>query len=148
MSPHLGKQNRMIKENSTAYFGISKSNRVNFDAEIELIRKCLQQYEIQLEVFVDKYKFSSHQEIEMMETAFNEIDNCDFLIVELTKKAIGVGVEVGYAKAKNKPIIYIKKQSSKHSTTVGGTADYIMEYKNKNHLQKQFYGLMESLLKK
>lgn len=64
----------------------------------------------------------------MMKIAFSEIEKSDFLIVELTKKAIGVGVEVGYAKAKNKPIIYIKKTGSKHSTTVGGSSDFVIGY--------------------
>ena len=56
---------------------------------------------------MDKYDFIVQQEKEMMKTAFAEIDTCDLVVVELTKKAIGVGVEVGYAKAKNKPIIFV-----------------------------------------
>ena len=40
-----------------------------------------------------------------------DIDNSDILIAEVSEKAIGVGIEVGYAKAKGKPIIYIKNQS-------------------------------------
>lgn len=121
----------------TAYFGISKSNRVHFDKEIHQLKKCLEKHSIELLVFVDKYHFKVGQEKEMMSIAFEEIDSSCFLIVELTKKAIGVGVEVGYAFAKQKPIIYIKRKETKHSTTVGGCSDYSIEYENEYHLSEE-----------
>ena len=67
----------------TAYFGISKSNRVHFDIEIHHLKKCLEKYSIQLLVFVDNYNFKPGDEKEMMNVAFEEIDKSDFLIVEL-----------------------------------------------------------------
>ena len=120
-----------------AYFGISKSNRDKFKEEVNSIKSILNKHNIVLEVFVDKYEFTSKEEKEMMQIAFSEIDQCDMIIVELTKKAIGVGVEVGYAKAKSKPIVYIKKENSEYSTTVGGSADYLIEYKNKKELESK-----------
>ncbi len=121
----------------TAYFGISKSNRVNFDNEINELKKCFAKHSIELFVFVDKYNFKIGQEKEMMNMAFEEIDNSTFLIVELTKKAIGVGIEVGYAFAKQKPIIYIKRKDAKHSTTIEGCSDYSIEYENEFQLSKE-----------
>jgi 2'-deoxynucleoside 5'-phosphate N-hydrolase len=44
----------------------------------------------------------------MMRQAFAAIDKNDLLIAETTDKAIGIGIEVGYAKAKGKPI-FIKE---------------------------------------
>lgn len=121
----------------TAYFGISKSNRVHFDKEINQLKKCLVKHSIELLVFVDKYNFKLGQEKEMMTTAFEEIDSSSFLIAELTKKAIGVGVEVGYAIAKQIPIIYIKRKDANHSTTVEGCSDYSIEYENEFHLGQE-----------
>ncbi|MCF6296180.1 MAG: hypothetical protein L3J25_10910 [Flavobacteriaceae bacterium] len=92
---------------------------------------------IELLVFVDTYNFKPNQEKEMMKIAFKEIDNSSFLIVELTKKAIGVGVEVGYAFAKQKPIIYIKRKNAKHSTTVSGCSTFNIEYENEFHLSDE-----------
>lgn len=136
----------MPTTNQTAYFGISKSNRINFDLEIEAIKNCLQAHHVDLKVFVDDHQFTAAQEKEMMQTAFADIDACDVLIVEVTKKAIGVGVEVGYAKAKNKPIVYLKRQGSKHSTTVGGTSDYHIEYHDVNHLYQELDKVMYWLI--
>ena len=121
----------------TAYFGISKSNRIYFDREIEQLKKCLAKHEVDLLVFVDRYNFKAGEEKELMTTTFKEIDRSEFLIVELTKKAIGVGVEVGYAFAKRKPIIYIKRKEAKHSTTVDGCSDFIIEYENEFHLSEE-----------
>lgn len=118
----------------TVYFGISKSNRVHFDKEIEALTACLERHGIKLFVFVDIYKFNPGQETEMMATTFKEIDHSEFLIVELSRKAIGVGIEVGYAFAKGKPIIYIKRKGSKHSTTVHGCSDHIVEYESVQYL--------------
>lgn len=121
----------------TAYFGISKSNRVYFDKEIETLKTCLSKYGMELLVFVDKYNFSPGQEKEMMSTTFKEIDRSEFLIAELSRKAIGVGIEVGYAYAKGKPVIYIKRKGSKHSTTVDGCSNFIIEYENEFHLSEE-----------
>jgi nucleoside 2-deoxyribosyltransferase len=121
----------------TAYFGISKSNRINFDKEINQLKKCLAKHSIELFVFVDKYEFTPDQEREMMTIAFKEIDNSRFLIIELSKKAIGVGIEVGYAYAKQIPIIYIKQKNANHSTTVGGCSNYVIEYEDEFHLSEE-----------
>ena len=129
----------------TAYFGISKSNRKNFDKEIEVLQNCLAKYDISLLVFVDKYNFKHGEEKEMMKIAFEEIDKSDFLIAELSKKAIGVGVEVGYAFAKQKPIIYIKRKDANHSTTVEGCSDYSIEYENEFHLSEEIEKIISKL---
>ncbi len=128
----------------TTYFGISKSNRVHFDKEIYQLKKCLSKHSLELLVFVDEYNFNLDQEKEMMKIAFEEIDKSSFLIVELTKKAIGVGIEVGYAFAKRKPIIYIKRKNANHSTTVGGCSNYIIEYENEFHLIEEIEKIIKT----
>ncbi len=80
-----------------AYFAISYSNRYLFDKEVENLQKLFKKNDIELLVFVDKYNFIADQEKEMMKTAFQEIDNSDFLIAELTTKSIGVGIEIRVA---------------------------------------------------
>lgn len=126
----------------SAYFGISKSSRVHFDKEILHLQKSLAKYNIELLVFVDKYNFEPDQEKEMMRVAFEEIDKSSFVIVELTKKAIGVGVEVGYAFATQKPIIYIKRKDAKHSTTVSGCSNFSIVYEDEFHLSEEIEKLI------
>ena len=78
----------------------------------------------------------------MMQTAFAEIDKCEILIAEVSDKAIGIGIEVGYAKAKNKPVIYLRHATAEHSTTVSGASDYTVIYADDTDLKKQLSQLV------
>jgi len=113
-----------------AYFAISYSNRKLFDREIKSLQYLFEKNYIELLVFVDKYNFNQNQEKEMMKAAFKEIDNSDLLIAELTTKSIGVGIEIGYACAKNKPIFYLYKKESEYSTTASGCSNITIAYEN------------------
>ena len=126
-----------------AYFAISYSNRKQFDKEIQSLQHLFNNNNIELLVFVDKYDFSADQEKEMMKTAFAEIDSSNFLIAELTTKSIGVGIEIGYAFAKEKSIFYLRKKDSKYSTTASGCSVSVTEYENELDLVE----IMEKLLK-
>tara|TARA_R110001606_G_scaffold186732_3_gene334261 strand:- start:15 stop:419 length:405 start_codon:yes stop_codon:yes gene_type:complete len=125
-----------------AYLAISYSNRKLFDNEVKNLIELCKKNNIELLVFVDKYNFKENEEKEMMETAFREIDKSDFLIAELTTKSIGVGIEIGYAYAKEKPIIYLRKKDSEYSTTASGCSSEIVIYKNELDLKE----MMENLL--
>jgi len=130
-----------------AYLAISYSNRKQFDKEIESLQKLFYKKNIELLVFVDKYNFSPSQEKEMMKIAFEEIDKCDFLIAELTTKSIGVGIEIGYAFAKNKPIFYLRKKDAEYSTTASGCSNYVIEYKNEFNLMELMEGIIKTEMK-
>jgi len=119
----------------TAYISISYSKRKLLDKELTAIIKTLNEFKINSFVFVDNYKFDPAQEREMMQQAMTDIDNCDILIAETSDKAIGIGIEVGYAKAKNKPVIYIRQKNAEHSTTVSGISDFQIIYSGINDLQ-------------
>ncbi len=117
-----------------AYFAISYSNRNQFNIEVDSLKKLFSKHNIDLLVFVDTYNFKPAEEKEMMQTAFDEIDSSDILIAELTTKSIGVGIEIGYAAAKNKPIYYLKKITAEYSTTAAGCSCCTIEYKNETDL--------------
>ncbi|MCK5456413.1 MAG: nucleoside 2-deoxyribosyltransferase [Melioribacteraceae bacterium] len=127
-----------------AYLAISYSNRKLFDKEVKTLIELCEKNNIKLLVFVDNYNFKENEEKEMMETAFREIDKSDFLIAELTTKSIGVGIEIGYAFAKEKPILYLRKKDSEYSTTASGSSSYIIEYENEFDLRD----LTDKLLKR
>jgi len=133
-----------------AYLAISYSNRSKLNKEVAQLRKSLERNNVELFVFVDEYHFGESQEKEMMKVAFEEIDQSDFLIAEVTKKAIGVGIEVGYAHAKEIPVIYLKRKEANYSSTVGGCSDFIIEYKNELDLVEKIEHFLneDTLLKK
>jgi 2'-deoxynucleoside 5'-phosphate N-hydrolase len=121
----------------TAYISISFSNRAVFNEVLTTISNILLESGIQPFIFVDEYQFSPAQEQQLMKQAMADIANCTFLIAETSDKAIGIGVEVGYAKAKGKPVIYLRHTDAEHSTTVAGISDFKIIYKDNTDLQKQ-----------
>ena len=128
-----------------AYFAISYSHRKQFDKEVEILQNLFYKSNIELLVFEDKYDFRTNQEKEMMKVAFEEIDSSDFLIAELTTKSIGVGIEIGYAFAKEKPIIYLRKKGSEYSTTASGCSISVIDYENEMDLVKRIEKSLKNL---
>ncbi len=125
-----------------AYISISYSRRRVMDTTIQAIADALSSRDIESFVFVDQHLFSREQEREMMTQAFADIEQSDFLIAETSEKAIGIGVEAGYAKAKQKPVIYLRHSAAAHSTTVAGTSDYQVVYEDNADLQAQLQDLL------
>jgi nucleoside 2-deoxyribosyltransferase len=126
-----------ISKHMTAYISISSSRRILRDREVKAIVETLSESKITSSIFVDIYKFDPSQEQQMMQQAMAGIDKCDLLIAEVSDKAIGIGVEVGYAKGIGKPIVYMRGQGAEHSTTVSGMSDFQILYKDTADLQKQ-----------
>jgi nucleoside 2-deoxyribosyltransferase len=121
-----------------AYISISYNKRHELNNELQSIIETLKKFYIKPFVFVDNFKFSSGQEKEMMQQAILSINDCDLLIAETSDKGIGIGVEVGYAKAKEKPVIYVRNKKAEHSTTVSGISDFQIIYDDIKDLKEQF----------
>jgi 2'-deoxynucleoside 5'-phosphate N-hydrolase len=126
-----------------AYIAISYNKRKQLQPELDVIKEVLKQHSIIPFVFIDNYTFDAEREKEMMQAAFAEIDKCDLLIAEVSDKAIGIGIEVGYAKAKNKPVIYLRYAAAEHSTTVSGASDHAVIYTDTGDLQNQLNEILK-----
>jgi 2'-deoxynucleoside 5'-phosphate N-hydrolase len=55
-----------------------------------------------------------------MTQTFAAIDKCDLLLVELSEKGVGIGLEAGYAYARNIPIVIVAPTGGDISTTLQG----------------------------
>ena len=128
-----------------AYLSISYQNRKNLGAEIEAMRAVLVTNQMELFVFVDNYHFAPTKEKQMMHQAFTDIASADLLIAEVSEKAIGVGIEIGYAAALRKPIIYLRNNQSEHSTTASGSAGYSIIYQNAEDLAQKMKEIVTTL---
>jgi len=67
---------------------------------------------------------------ELMRITFEEIGVSDVLIVEMSEKGVGLGIEAGYAFAKGIPIIVVAREGSDISETLRGIARKIILYKD------------------
>jgi len=73
-----------------------------------------------------------------MQFTFEQIDSCDLVIIDLTDKGVGLGIESGYAFAKGIPIITIAKKGSDISETLIGISRDILIYNNPESLDVLF----------
>ena len=74
---------------------------------------------------------------EMMERAFQKLNECDILLLEASEHSFGVGIEAGYAFAKNKKIITIINESKEPSNTLKGTSNHYISYKTISDLKEK-----------
>jgi nucleoside 2-deoxyribosyltransferase len=120
-----------------AYIAVSYSKRQMLTPAINAIVDTLKAFDMDPLVFVDNFQFDPLQEQQMMQRAMLEIANADLFIAETSDKAIGIGVEAGYAKASDKPVIYMRQQQADHSTTISGISDFQIIYKDADDLKDQ-----------
>jgi 2'-deoxynucleoside 5'-phosphate N-hydrolase len=130
-----------------AYISVSYSKRKFLDKELKALKDVLHAFEIEPFIFVDQYQFGSNQEKEMMRQAFADIDSSEILIAEVSDKAIGIGIEAGYAKAKNKTIIYCRNINAGHSTTVSGLSDFQIIYADTEDLSCKLRDILKKIAK-
>ncbi|TFH34316.1 MAG: nucleoside 2-deoxyribosyltransferase [Anaerolineales bacterium] len=64
----------------------------------------------------------------LMQKAFQEIDASNLVLVDLTEKGVGVGIEAGYAFAKQIPVMTIAQSGSDISTTIRGISRKVVQY--------------------
>lgn len=119
------------------YVSIGYDIRKRKAQEVQVIKEFLSRRGYRPMVFVDEYRFADDEEQEMMDRAFQEIDESEFVIAEVSEKAIGVGIEVGYALGKGKRVLYLKDHSSPYSKTVGGSAQDFIAYASPEELASQ-----------
>lgn len=125
-----------------AYIAISYAGRKRLQEELEVICNTLVQSGITPFVFVDEYHFSPEAEKGMMQKAMEEIDRSELLIAAASEKAIGIGIEAGYAKGKGKPVIYIRHMEAEHSTTLSGISDHQIIYVDLQDLAQKLQSIV------
>ena len=131
-----------------AYISISFNQRDKLDQEVDALVRVLNNFKITPFLFVDNYQFAPTQERIMMQQAMDDIDKCAMLIAETSDKAIGIGIEAGYAKAKGKPVIYIRRNTAAHSTTLSGISDFQIIYASVQNLEQQFGSVITQISRK
>ena len=87
---------------------------------------------------VEKWGAVTFEPAELMARTFQEIDSCDRVVVDLTEKGVGIGIEAGYAHAKQIPIITIACQGAHISETLRGISRYVFLYDDFNALARFF----------
>jgi nucleoside 2-deoxyribosyltransferase len=126
-----------------AYIAIPYQGKKEIREELDTITRILHQCGVSPFVFVDQYSFKAEEEKQMMQQAMEAINESDWLIALASEKAIGIGIEAGYAKGKGKPVIYIRHIEAEHSTTLSGISDYQIIYVDLQDLGQKLKCIVE-----
>lgn len=120
-----------------AYIAVSYQHRHDLENVLDTISKCIQEYAYQPIIFLRDYQFEISDNRLMMQKALDQIKQCDLFIAEVTHKAIGIGIEAGYAHANQIPIVYLRAKQAKLSTTLAGISEYDIVYDDGENLRHQ-----------
>ena len=131
-----------------AYIAVSFAKHSALQPILNTLKEALAAAGIIPFVFVEHYRFKPMQEKQMMDTALQEIAQSNMLIAEVSDKAIGIGVEAGYARAMNKTLLYLRRGDCAHSTTVAGISDYSIIYTDGADLRVQLQQVLDQLIEK
>lgn len=64
----------------------------------------------------------------LMRHSFQLIDKADLVLVELSEKGVGLGIEAGYAHAQGIPVVVAAQTGADISTTLAGIASQVLFY--------------------
>jgi 2'-deoxynucleoside 5'-phosphate N-hydrolase len=65
---------------------------------------------------------------DLMRRSFQAIDASDLLVVELSEKGVGIGIEAGYAYARQIPVITLARRGTDISDTLRGISTAVLAY--------------------
>lgn len=124
-----------------AYLAIKYHADQRNRSEIEAISRMLESVGIETVCAArDLEKWGEIQyapEILMMKS-FSEIEVCDLMLVELSEKGVGIGIEAGYGHARKIPIITIAKTGRDISETLRGISSQVTTYDKVEDLKPFF----------
>ena len=82
----------------------------------------------------------------MMQKAMKEIDSSNFIIIEATKINITSCIELGYAKAKRKPIVYLQKAEADTNELIFALSNFHILYTSPKDLFDQLNEFLKNVL--
>lgn len=129
-----------------AYISLNTHSRKNLSKELIAIGMALNARNVEQYVFVDKHQLEEGLEKNYMEMAMKEIDQCNFMIVDGTDIQVINCIEMGYARAKRKPIVYIHHEDVAPDAMFLGLSHFHISYANPKDLFDQMSDFLKSVL--
>lgn len=72
---------------------------------------------------------------ELMRRTFTQIRECHLVLVDLSEKGVGLGLEAGYAHARGIRVVVIAPAGCEISATLRGTAEACYNYRDEGDLK-------------
>lgn len=119
------------------FISYSYTHRKDFEEFHNTLKNFL---ELQYGSAVYAFVFDFNEKVtdkELMDQALARVGESDLLIVELSHNSIGIGIEAGYAKAKDIPILYLHRNGTEVKQVMNGIADLVISYETVDDVIEQ-----------
>jgi len=87
---------------------------------------------------LEKWGRISFSSKELMLRTFVIIENSDAVIIEFSESGVGLGIEAGFAVAKNIPVYVLIPKGRELSTTMHGVCEKYFEYETDEDIRQMF----------
>ncbi len=127
-----------------AYLGIKYYEDNRNRPLIEGISSALEQCDFETVCIVrdiEKWGYQRFSPTDLMQKTFAIIQTSQIVVIDLSEKGVGLGIEAGYAVAKNVPVITIAQKGADISTTLKGISQAVFLYHNFEELIPFFSSL-------
>lgn len=114
-----------------AYIGIKYYEDNRNQSEIDRLSRQLEQAgytTICIARDVEKWGAVCLSPPELMQRTFAVIDQSNLIIMEMSEKGVGLGIEAGYAYAQGKYLLIVLQKERELSSTMAGIATKIIRY--------------------
>ena len=138
-----------MKTHKKTYLAIKYHKDFRNKHIIEKIDRALKNLSIDTSCIIRDFEQNSEIALppgRLMQLTFEQIISCDMMIVDLTEKGVGLGIEAGFAYAHNIPIIVIARTGSDISATLCGIAKHIVFYGDINDIENQITCIIRNRL--
>lgn len=129
-----------------AYISVDTETRKSLSKEIIALGMAMSTANVEQFIFVDKHPFEAGMEAELMQKAMKEIDSSNFMIIEATTVNVTSCVELGYAKAKRKPVVYLQKAEADTNELLFALSNFHILYSSPKDLFDQLNEFLKNVL--
>ncbi len=115
---------------------------------IEAISRILAQHDVETVCIVrdlERWGERTFPPRELMLHSFAALEASDLLLLDLTEKGVGVGIEAGYAHARGIPIVTIAQEGADISDTLRGISWDVVLYAGYDALRARLLPILEQL---
>ncbi len=120
------------------YFGIKYHSNLENKAHIDFVLNTLESLGHKLSFIQRDLEHWGEKQVSvqtLMQKTFEQISNSDLVIIDISEKGVGLGIEAGYAHAKQKPIKVIAQKNSDISATLKGISSSVYFYTSQKQLK-------------
>ncbi|HNT55663.1 MAG TPA: hypothetical protein PKG95_13170 [Anaerolineaceae bacterium] len=118
---------------------------------IEALTQALAGHDLQVRCVmqeIENWGMISLSPRELMQQTFCLLENCELVMVILSEKGVGLGIEAGYAHAKNIPVLAAIPQEADFSNTLCGISRWSIRYNGLDDLTHQVLDAVTELAPK